>query len=367
MKPHYHVMFDGRMISGKISGVARHLINLISGLNDIAPQNKYSVILTDKDALEYFGDKVEVVWAKHGYQSPFEYLELPKIIAAHHPDIFHSPSYSAIVQEGEIPYLITIHDLIDITQEKNIFKRVYKRALMKRACRFADRILTISEYSKKQISSTLNVRLQNIDVIYSAIQEKFFRNIDDNKIQEVKKRYNLPDNYILYIGRHDAYRNLKGTIDAYLKSGVEEPLVLSLYWAQVQEFCSSAEKPDKIICVGPIPDADLLYIYRGAKLFLFLSLMEGFALPVVEAFASGIPVVTSNVSSLPEISRGCAVEVDPKDINGVAAAIQIAINDQVLRSRNIECGLDRAKEFTVQKLAERVLKVYEKVLSEYKI
>jgi glycosyltransferase involved in cell wall biosynthesis len=367
MRSHYHVMFDGRMIRGKISGVARHLVNLISGLNDVAPKNKYSVVLTDKDALEYFGDKVDVVWAKHKFLSPFEYLELPRIIAEKRPDIFHSPAYSPIIPEGEVPYLITIHDLINITEEKNIFKRVYNKILMKRACRIADRVLTISEYSKKQISKVLDIRNDNIDVIYSAIQEKFFKSIDGSKIEEVRKRYNLPQNYILYIGRNDAYRNLKSTIDAYLKSNVEEPLVLSLYWPQVRDFCQATEKPDKIICIGPVPDSDLIYIYRGARLFLFLSLTEGFALPVVEAFASGVPVITSNVSSLPEVSRGCAVEVDPKDINGIAAAIRIAMTDEVLRARNIEHGLQRAREFTSQKLAERVLRVYDRVLSEYKI
>ena len=360
-------MFDGRMIDGKISGVARHLVNLITGLNDIAPQNKYSVLITDKEALEYFGDKVEIVWAKHKFRSLFEYIEIPKIISAYKPDIFHSPSYSAIVPDSDIPHLITIHDLIKVTEEKNLFKRLYYKMLLKRSCRFADRVLTISEFSKKQISKTLSVKMQDIDVIYSAIQEKFFKNIDEKKMQEVKKKYNLPDNYILYIGRSDAYRNLKSAMDGYLRSGVKEPLVLALYWSQLQNYCSTKEKPDNIICVGPVPDSDLPYIYRGSRLFLFLSLMEGFALPVVEAFASGVPVITSNVSSMPEISRGCAMEVNPMDINGIAAAISIAMTDETLRTRNIGMGLERAKEFTAQKLAERVIKVYEKVLSEYKI
>ncbi|MEI6092226.1 MAG: glycosyltransferase family 1 protein [bacterium] len=367
MKTQYHVMFDGRMISGKISGVARHLINLISGLNEISPNNKYSVIINDKNALEYFGDKVEIIWAKHKFRSPFEYFEIPKIIEQKKPDIFHSPSHSATIPDCGIPYLITIHDLINMCEQKNVFKLAYGKFMLRRSSRLADRVLTVSEYSKKQIAKILDVELNNIDVIYSAIQEKFFKKTDDNKMQEIKKKYNLPDKYILYIGRNDAYRNLKNTIDAYLKSEVEEPLVLALYWPQVQKFCPTVAKPDKIICVGPVPDSDLPYIYKASSLFLFLSLMEGFALPVVEAFASGTPAIISNVSSLPELSRGCAVEVDPTDVNGISAAIKIAMTDEVLRHRNIELGLARAQEFTSQKLAERVLKVYERVLSEHKI
>lgn len=367
MKHQYHVMFDGRMISGKISGVARHLINLISGLNEISPNNKYSVIINDKNALEYFGDKVEIIWAKNRFRSPFEYFEIPKIISEKKPDIFHSPSHSGTIPDCGIPYLITIHDLINMSEKKNIIRQIYGKFMLRRSSKLADRVLTVSEYSKKQISKTLGIGLDTIEVIYSAIQEKFFKKIDENKMQEIRKKYNLPEKYVLYIGRNDAYRNLRSTIDAYLRSGVEEPLVLALYWTQVQGYCSTVAKPDKIICVGPVPDSDLPYIYKAASLFLFLSLMEGFALPVVEAFASGTPVITSNVSSLPELSRGCAVEVDPKDINGIAAAIKIAMTDDVLRNRNIELGLARAQEFTSQKLAERVLKVYERVLSEHKL
>jgi glycosyltransferase involved in cell wall biosynthesis len=367
MKQHYHVMFDGRMITGKISGVARHLINLISGLNEVAPQNKYSVILYDKEALELFGDKLELIWAKHPFTSIYEFFEIPKIISKYKPDIFHSPYYSPIIPIEDVPSLITVHDLINITEEKNLFKRFYRKMILKKACRIADRVLTLSENSKELLSKELSVGSKYIDVVYSAVQEKFFKELDPVKMQEIKKKYNLPEKYVLYVGKGGSYRNLENTIDAYLDSGVEAPLVVSLYWPQLNEFCKSESKPDKIICIGPVSDQDLPYVYRGASLFLFLSLVEGFALPVVEAFASKVPVITSNISSLPEISRSCAVEVDPKDISGISAAIKIAMADDILRNRNVDCGFERAKFFTAQKLAERVIAIYERILSEYKI
>jgi glycosyltransferase involved in cell wall biosynthesis len=238
--------------------------------------------------------------------------------------------------------------------------------ILKKSCRIADRVLTLSEYSKNLLSKEAGIGSEYIDVVYSAVQEKFFKELDPAKMQDVKKKYNLPDKYILYIGKGGSYRNLQNTIDAYLDADVEAPLVMSLYWPQLKEFCQSDAKPDKIICIGPVSDSDLPYVYKGANLFLFLSLMEGFALPVVETFASKVPVITSNISSLPEISRSCAVEVDPKDMHGISAAIKIAMADDILRNRNVDCGFERALFFTSQKLAERVIAVYEKVLSEYR-
>lgn len=364
MKDHYHIVFDGRMIGSRMTGVARHLINLLNGLNQVAPKNKYTVILNSKEAFEYFGDKVDIVWAKSKFASLGEYFEIPRITAMLKPDIFHNPSYTPITPKGKVPYLVTVHDLIRLTHEKNYFKKLYNLAAAKKACKKADRVLTVSEYSKQEITDVLKVDKDHIDVVYNGIQERYFKPADEARVKEVKEKYMLPESYILYVGSHDVHRNLSGTIEAYMKSGVSMPLVLALQWEEIKRYCESEVKPSNVICLGSVADTDLLYLYRGASLFLFMSFIEGFGLPIVEAFASGVPVVTSNVSSLPEVSAGCAVEVDPWDTNAIAGAIKMTLSDDVLRARNVQMGLERAKEFTVKKMAERVLKVYERVLEE---
>ncbi|HOW16575.1 MAG TPA: glycosyltransferase family 1 protein [bacterium] len=364
MKDHYHIVFDGRMIGSRMTGVARHLINLLNGLNQVAPKNKYTVILNSKDAFEYFGDKVDIVWAKSEFLSISEYREVPRIINMLKPDIFHNPSFSPIIPRSSVPYFITIHDLIRLKQEKNYMRKFFYKHAIKRACRRSDRVLTVSEYSKQEISTSLNVRKDHIDVIYNGIQDRYFMPIDPVRVKEVSTKYMLPEKYILYVGSHDVHRNLAGTIEAYLKSGVNIPLVLALEWDHIKRYCESELKPSNVICLGTVPDIDLLYLYKGASLFLFMSFIEGFGLPMIEAFASGVPVITSNVSSLPEVSAGCAIEVDPWDTNAIAGAIKMILNDDVLRNRNVQMGLERAKEFTVRKMAERVLNVYSEVLKE---
>ena len=364
MKDHYHIVFDGRMINAKMTGITRHLVNLLNGLNQVAPKNKYTVILNSKEAFEFFGDKVDIVWAESKYMSLKGYFEIPKIISMLKPDIFHNPSFTAVIPKGNVPYFMTIHDLIRITQEKNLLKKWFRKIFLKRACKKADRVLTVSENSKQEIKEVLSVSGDHIDVIYNGIQDRFFKPVDAERVKEVKQKYGLPDTYILYVGSHDVHRNLSGTIEAYVKSGVSTPLVLALEWEQIKRYCEREIKPSNVICLGSVPDIDLLYLYKGASLFVFMSFIEGFGLPVVEAFASGVPVITSNVSSLPEVSAGCAVEVDPWDTNAIAGAIKMVFNDDVLKNRNIQTGLERAKEFTVKKMAERVLSVYESVLKQ---
>ena len=122
------------------------------------------------------------------------------------------------------------------------------------------------------------------------------------------------------------------------------------------------EKPENIYCIGSVPGRDLRYIYHGAELFVFPSFQEGFGIPVIEAFASGVPVITSNVSSLPEITQGGAIEVEPGDIDAIAASIKMGLCDESLRKRNIAFGLEIAAQFTVKRMAQRVLNIYEKIL-----
>lgn len=354
MKKSLHVLFDGRMLTKRMHGVARHLINLIHGLNKVAPQHKYTVILNNKGAFEHFGDKVDVIWAKSKFLSPSEFIEIPKIIKNVKPDIFHNPSFSGVIPPKDIPYLMTIHDL---TQMSGFYK-----FFVKRACKKADAVLTVSEFSKRLIAK--NLKISNIEVINNGIEEKYFKPIDSEKLMDIKRRYGLPESYVLYVGSAKAHKNVKGAVLGYLKSKVDVPMVITLHWSEIAHYFEFKEKPANIICIGDIPGNELLYIYHGAKLFLFPSIIEGFGFPVIEAFACGVPVVTSNSSALPETNHGCAIEINPLDIDAIATSIKIGLFDEHLRQRNIALGLKHARNFTCENMAEGVLSVYEKIISK---
>jgi glycosyltransferase involved in cell wall biosynthesis len=354
MKKSLHVLFDGRMVTKRMHGVARHLINLIHGLNKVAPQHKYTVILNNKDAFEHFGDKVDVIWAKSRFLSPMEFFEIPRIIKNVRPDIFHNPSFSALIPGSHIPYVMTIHDLTQMLGPYKFFVR--------RACKKASAVLTVSEFSKKIISKHLNLPMKNIEVINNGIEDKYFKPIDSEKMMDIKRRYNLPESYILYVGGAKAHKNVKGAVLGYIKSAVDVPLVITLHWEEIAHYFNFS-KPANIICIGSVPGNELLYIYHGARLFLFPSLIEGFGFPVIEAFACGVPVITSNYSALPETNQGCAIEINPLDIDAIATAVKIGLYDEHLRQRNIALGLKHARNFTCEHMAEGVLRIYEKIIS----
>ena len=143
MKEQINILFDGRMISHKMTGVTRHLINLLNGLNQVAPNNKYTVILNSKDAFEYFGDKIDVVWAKSDFGSLASCLELPKIVSVLKPDIYHVPALSVCLPKVEVPTVITIHDMIKLHSEKNYLKVIYNKYRAKKVCKQAKKIVTV--------------------------------------------------------------------------------------------------------------------------------------------------------------------------------------------------------------------------------
>jgi glycosyltransferase involved in cell wall biosynthesis len=360
----FHVLFDGRMIRHRMHGMARHLISLINGLNEIAPENKYSVILNNRNAFEHFGDGVDIVWAKSKFMSPFELLEVPKIISRVKPDIFHNPSFLPILPRIKIPYIMTIHDLIHLSSNRPVgyLIRLYYEFMVKRACRKADMILTVSENSKNEISEKLELRKDHVSVIYNGIEDKYFKPIDPRRFEDIKAKYALPEKYVLYVGNNKPNKNIKGIIEGYLRSGVDMPLVMTVYWDEVRHYFEKSTRPANIICLGDVPGVDVHYIFRAASLFVFLSFQEGFGIPIIEAFASGIPVITSNMSSMPEVSGGAAKEIDPNDYDSIASTIREFVLNPETAQDYVRRGIERAKDFTVHNMAERVLDVYFKIL-----
>lgn len=262
---------------------------------------------------------------------------------------FISPGYNGPIFSFN-PYIITIHDLnhIDRPENSSLLKRIYYRFILKRVCLRAAAVMTVSDYSKKRIvewSGIDKIRIFNVGNGVSPI----FSDAGDKPDFEFK--------YILCVSNRRGHKNESGALQGFLKAGLPSNIKLVFTGSEsgaIVDEIASLKVQHRVHFAGRLSEVNLATLYRGAIFLLFPSFYEGFGLPIVEAFASGTPVITSNVTAMPEIAGDAALLVDPNDINDIASAIEKLYNSSELRAELVQRGLKRVENFTWDAVADRV-------------
>ena len=304
-------------------------------------------------------------------------FSLPPFLKAKQIDLYHGVCNFELPVRKVCPYVITIHDLIPLFFPKLVPKKhlILFRILMRRVAQIADKIITDSNSSKKDILDRLGVPEEKVQVIYLAHHPVYRPIPDRNKIESILAKYHLNGKYLLFTGVLEPKKNLLRLIEAFhlLKTQINPLKDLKLVlvggtgWGyagageNLSRLIEQRELKEEVIFTGYVPDEDLPYLYNGAELFVFPSLYEGFGLPVLEAMACGTPVVTSKVSSLPEIVGEAGKLVDPYDPWNIAEGISEVLTNQTLRQSMIEKGLQRASLFSWQQTAAETLAVYRSI------
>ena len=268
------------------------------------------------------------------------------------PQLFFSPGYNSPVGWPK-PFIFTLHDLnhLCVPDNSNAAKRAYYKHIVRPACHQAAFVLTVSEYSKHEISAWAGVSEQKIVNVGCGVGDPF---------TSEGPKHNPGYPYLLYVGSHKPHKNLDRLLKAYAISDTcrEVRLImtgtpsLSLR-SQIQELSLG----ERIQFVNSAGNEALARLYRGALAFVFPSLYEGFGLPPLEAMACGIPVLTSNVCSLPEVMGDAGVLVNPLDVEAIADGTRRLVQDGELRARLRQAGLLRAKEFSWHETARKTLEV----------
>lgn len=285
-------------------------------------------------------------------------------------DVFFSPHFLSVGLSKNCPRVVTFHDLSFIWHPEFFsFRKKYWHYLLGigRQARKAEKIIAISNSTKKDLIDFYGVKEEKIKVIYSGISGEF-RRIDagDGRLQSVKERYGLPDDFILYLGTVEPRKNIEGIIEAFelIKKNNWAPhrdlkLVIagSLGWlyGDILKRAKKSSHSKDILFIGPVLSADRASIYNLARLFVFPSFFEGFGLPPLEAMACGVPTITSNCSSLPEVVGDGALMIDPYRPEEIAIAAREIFNDDKLRYFLIQKGFDQAKKFSWEKCAKETL------------
>jgi glycosyltransferase involved in cell wall biosynthesis len=302
-----------------------------------------------------------------------EQVALPLELRREKADLFHAPHY-VLPALTPCRSVVTIHDCIHLRFPQYLPNRLgyaYARSALWIATHRSARVFTVSEASKRDILEYFDVPESKIAVIYNAIDERFNEEPAADEVMRVKERYQLNDPFILYAGNIKPHKNLERLIEAFhlvrLQGRSElELIIIGDEISKLQSLRRAVHKYDihrNVRFLGYVPDKTLAVLYRLASVFVFPSLYEGFGLPPLEAMASGTPVVTSNVSSLPEVVGDAAVLVDPYKAEAIADGILTVLRSSHIREDLRKRGLARAKEYSWARSVQRVRDIYGEVLS----
>jgi len=285
-------------------------------------------------------------------------------------DVVHcTENFIPPVKKGRI--VTTVHDLISLVHPEfhlSATVKEEKRRLKEMKDR-ADIIIAVSENTKKDLVNLLHIEQERIRVIYEA-PSRIYRKIKDrNLVDGIKKRYNINKDFILYVGMLEPRKNLVRLIKTYKESKTRHKMDYHLVivgekgwmYDEIFKTTKSLNLKSDVIFTGYVGEDDLSLLYNGAKLLVYPSLYEGFGLPPLEAMACGTPVVTSNISSLPEVVGDAAVLVNPYDVDSIAEGILKVLVDGKLKDNLVKKGFNRVKLFSWERTASETLKVYEDV------
>ncbi|SSK98838.1 glycosyltransferase family 4 protein [Klebsiella pneumoniae] len=249
-----------------------------------------------------------------------------------------------------LPYAVTVHDLNHLERPENSspLKIAYYNTFLKRGCLHAEYVFTVSEFSRKRIIEWAGIEPSKVVNVGNGVSPKF---------QPEGERINLGYEYILCVSNRKGHKNEFGTLEAFKHADIDESIKLVFTGkanSEILEKINLLKLSNRVVFTGFIPETELPKLYRSAKALIFVSFYEGFGLPVIEAMASGVPVVTSNTSSLGEISGDAALLANPNDTMDISKKLTQVINDFNVAKSLMAKGLVHSKKYTWHKTAKLI-------------
>jgi glycosyltransferase involved in cell wall biosynthesis len=362
---------NGRFLAAKRTGVQRAAYNLIRSLVTVDRINEY-FLFTSEDQVnnpDWQHANVTVVPSRiregeNIRNHIWEQFTLPKLAKKYNVDLLHSPANLApILYKGKS--VVHIHDLCFVVNPQwySFSFRTLYNLIIPRLARRAAKVITNSNNSRNDLLQYCNLEADKVSQVYWAVDDLFLESINAAVPQDV----GLKD-YILYVGSLEPRKNIGTLLEAYEQMRSSNPDIktkLVLIGGESHVFADVRLKVknyvEDVYFKGFVNDQMLLSFYKNAKLFVYPSLYEGFGLPPLEAMASGVPVVTSITSSIPEVVGNAALMVSPYDVNQLSETMNRALTDDALRAIMVKRGLEQVKKFNWYRVARNTLAVYYEV------
>ncbi|MDW8802595.1 glycosyltransferase family 1 protein [Clostridium sp. A1-XYC3] len=336
MEGKLNIIIDARMVNEQLHGIARYTYELIKNMS---LEKDIHIIVLVNDL--YLANKlfeglsnIEFIKMKSKFLSLREQIELPLIVNKYKGRaIFHSPSFvsSPFIK---CKMIMTIHDLnhLRFPQYYTPFHKYYYRYIVKPSALKCEKILTVSEFSKTEIIDWLRCDSDKVVVTYNGVDEKFKVIEDVVELNRVRKKYNLPDKFVLYIGNLKPHKNVETLVKAMGLTNENIKLIINGKPNEsLNNLIKELKLEDRVQFIGYVEDNDLPILYNLATVFVFPSLYEGFGLPPLEAMACGCPVIAANTSSLTEIVNNYGILAQALDINQFKSEISYYFENNVTK------------------------------------
>ncbi len=368
-----NIGFDAKRAFYNRAGLGNYSRNIIQYLQDSFPEHQYylyspkinqSIDFKGKDKARIILPTVSLDKLAPAYWRSFS---MSKDIEKYQNDIFHGLSNEIPkgINREKTKVVVTIHDLIFLRFPKlykALDRSIYNQKF-KFACQNSDVIVAISEQTKQDIIHYYHTDPNKIKVVYQGCDPVYYQTVSSEKKAAIRQKYNLPENFTLNVGTIEKRKNILSIIKAMHQGKIDFPLVVvgrkTDYMDEIMEYIQNNHLENKIQFLHNVSFEDLPSLYQMSSLFVYPSIFEGFGIPVIEAINSRTPVITSNISSLPEAGGEHSFYVDPYNIEQISTAIKSVLNDTEKAKEMIEKSLLHVEKFRGKNVARELMKCYQ--------
>ena len=378
--------FDAKRAAQNRTGLGNYSRFVIRGLQESFPENQYVAYVPNERRMQYFDeipsrDKIKVcfpmtkIWRR--LRSLWRVFGITDDIKRDGIDIFHglSNELPINIRKAGCKNVVTIHDLIFLHYPKyyHLIDRKIYNYKFRRACANADRVIAVSDFTKKEIVRYYGIGESKIDVVYQGCDPIFAKEVADETKKDVSSRHNLPDRFLLYVGSIEERKNLLLAVKAVAmlhKRGEDVNIVAvgrrTPYLDEIVSYAEANGISHLLHIRHGVNYDDLPVFYKLATAFVYPSRIEGFGIPMLEAITSGLPAIGCNGSCLEEAGGPHSLYVNPDDVEGMADAIHSVYNDVTLRQNVIAQGKEYARRFDIAKLTSDLYDVYQTVCGSHR-
>lgn len=367
--------YDAKRAFLNSSGLGNYSRNTLNALFRFFPENDYILFTPEvKDRLFLNYKRFKVVSPQNRIakkmKSLWRSLFLVPQLKRHDVELFHGLSNELPkgIHKSGIASVVTIHDLIFMRYPefyKPIDRKIYFKKV-KYACHSADKIIAISRQTKNDIETFFHVPAEKVALIYQPVAPVFFEKQNTSAIRE---KYHLPEKFILSVGTLEPRKNQLALLQALQMREIKTRIVFvgkqtTSYMADLNRFIAENEMENQVKFLSNISEENLVALYQTAILSVYISVFEGFGLPVIESMACGCPVVTSSVSVLPETAGDAAVLCNPAKVEEIAQKIELLLEKEEFRNEIVEKGKQRAEQFHPENYTKNLISLYSEILRQ---